>query len=147
VRIPGALDRLIGRGAAPLPRWATAPVALACAAGGTLMALRPFTSVEDLVALAGVNALLAGLLLFVSRDEAIPEPRMLLGLGWIVLGLVMLVRPSFSVRALAIVIGVALVGTGVSDLVRSMAAPVRPGRGAELLVGLASVVFGALALS
>jgi uncharacterized membrane protein HdeD (DUF308 family)/acetyl esterase/lipase len=147
VRVTAALDRLIRRPVALLPVWAVVPVALLCVLGGVALALRPFTSVEGIVVLAGINAILSGALVLTSRDDATLERGTLLGLGWVVLGVVVLAWPSLSVAALAIVIGAALVVNGLSDVVGAVSGKQRSERVAALIGGVASVVFGVLALA
>jgi uncharacterized membrane protein HdeD (DUF308 family) len=69
VRVTAGLDRLIRRPVALLPVWAVVPVAVLCLVGGVILALRPFSSVEGLVVLAGINAILTGALISASSPE------------------------------------------------------------------------------
>jgi uncharacterized membrane protein HdeD (DUF308 family) len=129
-----------------LPWWGVVPVAVALVVLGTILIFRPFTSVDVLVLLAGVVAIVTGVLILVSPDERSQAYRWLVGLAWIVLGIVVLAWPGLSVQALAVIVGVALVVNGVADIVKGLTGrheePV-----AEVIGGLASIVFGVLALS
>ena len=129
-----------------LPAWVVMVVALACVVLGTVLTLRPFTSTELLVLVAGLVAIATGALTLVSSDGRAPALRWLLGAGWIVLGIAVLAWPGLSVEALAVVVGVALVVDGVVDIVRAVTGRVAE-PAAELLGGAASVVFGVLALT
>jgi uncharacterized membrane protein HdeD (DUF308 family) len=111
-----------------------------------VLIFRPFTSVDVLVLVAGIVAILTGVLTLVSPEERAPAYRWLVGVGWIVLGVAVLVWPNVSVRALAVVVGVALVVNGVVNIVEALTGrteePVT-----EFIGGLASIVFGVLALA
>jgi uncharacterized membrane protein HdeD (DUF308 family)/acetyl esterase/lipase len=146
VTIRAAIDRLLRSPVAQLPLWARVIVAVACVAGGAVLTFRPFTSVEVLVLLAGVNAILTGALTLFSRDEKSPAYPWVLGLGWIALGVVLLARPGLGVDTLAVIVGVALVVNGALDILKALAGRVEE-RAAEFLSGAAAVVFGILALS
>jgi hypothetical protein len=100
-----------------------------------------------LVLLVGINAVLTGALMLVSHDEAAPPRRALLGAGWLIVGVAVLAWPSLSLAALAVVVGVALVVSGLVDVLRTVAGRQRSERASVLIGGLASIVFGVLALS
>ena len=129
-----------------LPWWVVVPVALALVVLGTILIFRPFTSVDVLIFFAGVIAIVTGVLTLVSPDERSEAYRWLVGVAWIVLGIVVLAWPGLSVEALAIIVGVALVVNGVGDILKAVTGrheePV-----AEVIGGLASIVFGVLALT
>jgi len=128
-----------------LPAWVVALVALACVAGGVVLIFRPFTSVDVLVLVAGIVAIVTGVLTLVSPEERPPAFRWLVGVGWIVLGVAVLAWPNVSVRALAVVIGVALVVNGVVNIVEALTGRTEEPL-TEFIGGLASIVFGVLAL-
>jgi uncharacterized membrane protein HdeD (DUF308 family)/acetyl esterase/lipase len=113
---------------------------------GTVLALRPFTSAEVLVLLAGLGSIASGVLTLTVVEDRSVLHRLVVGVGWAVLGVVILVWPDLSVESLAVVVGVALVVDGLVDGVKALT-----GRSeeptAELIGGGASVVFGVLALS
>lgn len=129
-----------------MPAWAVAVVAVTCVVGGAVLMLRPFTSVEVLVLVAGLVAVVTGTLTLVSHEERSAAYRVLVGGGWIVLGVVILAWPGLGVDALAVVVGVALLVHGAADVVRAVTR--RCGDWpAELLGGVATAMFGILALS
>jgi hypothetical protein len=84
--------------------------------------------------------------MLISPEERAAKYGLLLGIGWIVLGVVLLARPGTGVDALAVVVGVALVVNGIVEIVKAIARrqdePV-----AEFIGGASSIVFGVLALS
>jgi uncharacterized membrane protein HdeD (DUF308 family) len=129
-RLP-VLKRLVDQ----LPAWAVALIAVICVIGGVVLTVRPFTSVEVLVVLVGINSVLTGALMLVSCDDAAPGRRVLIGVGWLVLGIAILAWPSLSMAALAVVIGVALVVSGLVDVVRVVAQRQRSERAAVLIGG------------
>lgn len=143
-----ALRSLVAR----LPLWAIAIVAVLCIVGGGILTLSPFTSASVLALLIGLNAMATGALMLVAREEAPAAHSALFGVGWLLLGLVILARPGLTVVALAIVVGVALLVTGLMGIVGALAVTEqRPTTWDDLaatLVGsLASMIFGILALS
>jgi uncharacterized membrane protein HdeD (DUF308 family)/acetyl esterase/lipase len=136
------LNRLVSR----LPWWVVVIVAVACVAVGAVLTVRPFTSVDVLVVVAGIAAIVTGVLALVSADERAPAYQWLVGVGWIVLGIAILAWPGLSVEGLAVVVGVALVVNGIAEIVKAFTGP-REEPAAELIGGAASIVFGVLALS
>jgi uncharacterized membrane protein HdeD (DUF308 family) len=127
MRVTAAIDRLIRAPVAWLPVWAVLPVAVLCVVGGAVLTLRPFSSVETLVALVGINAILAGVLTLVSPAERSPSYRWLPGAGWVVLGIVVLVWPGLGVDALAVIVGVALVVNGAAGIATAVRADMASG--------------------
>ncbi|HWL43656.1 MAG TPA: lipase family protein [Ilumatobacter sp.] len=137
------LKRLVDR----LPVRATVLIAVACVAGGVALTLRPFTSVEVLVLLAGINAVLTGVLALASPDAQSSAHRWLVGGGWIVLGAVILAWPGLTVGALAVLIGLGLVAHGLVDVAGGVTGRVDGERSVAILEGLTAIVFGVLALA
>ena len=78
-------------------------VAMACVVLGAILTLRPFTSIDLLVPVAGLVAIATCALTLVSGDERAPAYRWLVGVGWIVLGVMVLAWPNLTVRALALI--------------------------------------------
>lgn len=130
-----------------LPRWVIAVIAVACVVIGTVLTMRPFTSVEVLVTFAGASAVLTGVLALAGRESRSWMQRWLIGTGWVVLGVAILAWPGLSVDALAVVVGVGLVVHGFVDVFGALNGRVRDERAATLVGGLAAVVFGVLALA
>jgi hypothetical protein len=98
------MDSLLRRPVSRLPRWAAIVVALACVVGGVVLIFRPFTSVEVLVVLAAVNAVLTGALMLTAAEGRRSRSQLLVGLGWIVLGIVLFTRLGIGVDALAVIV-------------------------------------------
>jgi uncharacterized membrane protein HdeD (DUF308 family)/alpha-beta hydrolase superfamily lysophospholipase len=143
LRAVAMMDRVLAR----LPRPVVAIVAVVCVAGGVVLTVRPFTSVEVLVLLVGINAVLTGVLMLADRDAEPSTRRLVVGGAWVLLGVGVLAWPGLSVAALAVVVGVGLVVNGILDAVHAVTGRGRPERVALFLGGLTSVVFGVLALS
>jgi len=137
----------LGRIVSRLPAWVVVVIAVACVVLGAVLTFRPFTSVDVLVLVAGLVAIVTGALTIVSdEEERSPAYRWLVGVGWIVLGVVVLAWPGLTVEALAVVVGVALVVNGLLDIVRALTGRAEEWA-AELIGGLATVIFGVLALT
>lgn len=144
--IRSGMDSLLRRPVSRLPRWAAIVVALACVVGGVVLIFRPFTSVEVLVVLAAVNAVLTGALMLTAAEGRRSRSELLVGLGWIVLGIVLFTRLGIGVDALAVIVGVALLVNGAIDVLQGLTGRAEE-RVAELLGDATSIVFGVLALS
>ena len=130
-----------------LPRWIAAAVGLLVAALGVVLALRPFTSLSVLVVLVGVGLILTGVatLTELRRGEG-GAGTIAIGTGWIVAGLAVAVWPDIRIQVLAVVVGIVLVVAGVLDVVAGLRGTARD-RFASVVGGVASVIFGVLALS
>jgi uncharacterized membrane protein HdeD (DUF308 family) len=73
-----------------VPIWVAAVGAIACVVLGAVLTFRPFTSVEVLVTLAGVVAIVTGVLNLASIEEGSPAHHGLLGVAWILFGVAIL---------------------------------------------------------
>lgn len=130
-------------------RWRFAIGVLAVAVGAVVLT-RPATSLGLLAALIGAAMLVAGLLELMGRDgddgRAPWLSRVVAGL-WGAGGLLVLVWPALTVRAVALVVGIALIVSGVRGVLGGIRArALLDARVAELALGVAGVVFGLLAL-
>lgn len=121
-------------------------VAIAAIVLGAVLATRPYTSVSALVALTGATAVLTGLLQFLSSTGRSARLDVVLGAAWVVVGVVILLWPDLSVRALAVVVGVGMVIGGLTRIVGGVRGT-RDERIASVLLGAASVILGVLALA
>ncbi len=128
-------------------RCVAGAVGLLVAALGTVLALRPFTSLSVLVALVGIGLILTGVatLTELRRGEG-GAATIAIGAGWIVAGLAVAAWPDIEIRALAVVVGIVLVVAGALDVVAGLRRTARD-RFASVVGGAASVIFGVLALS
>lgn len=131
----------------PIHRVAQALLGVLCIAVGGALTLRPFTSLGVLVVFVGACFLASGLSeLWDARDGPRAPVAVAAGLGWLAAGAVVLAWPGITIHALAIVVGVSMLAGGVARLtgaIRNRAAD----RVTASLSGVASLVFGALALS
>lgn len=126
--------------------WVGVLVGAVCAALGVVVLTRPFDSLSVLVVVIALGAFLVGVGSVVEhRDAANRRPGIVAGVLWIVLGVVVLVWPSITVGALALVVGVALILGGLLDIVSGVRRSTDE-RVAAVLGGAASVVFGGLAI-
>jgi uncharacterized membrane protein HdeD (DUF308 family)/alpha-beta hydrolase superfamily lysophospholipase len=140
-----ALARLHAR----MPEWVRIVVAVAALVLGVVIVIRPTTALDILAWLIGGGMVLTGVLDLTGRaDEAHrPRWRTLTGFAWLIGGLIVLIAPGLTVRALATVVGVLLFAGGIAALVAVF------GRGrtidariADAAFGGAGVIFGVLAL-
>ncbi|NTU81277.1 MAG: hypothetical protein HGA45_18165, partial [Chloroflexales bacterium] len=99
-----------------------------------------------LTLLSAAGLLLTGLSELSDPADALDaRARVSVGLGWIGLGLAVLLWPGLSLRVLAITVGLAMVGSGAARIVAGLRGTTDV-RLASLLLGSASVVLGATAL-
>lgn len=135
-------------GATSGPRWWIGGLAgLACAVFGAVLMFRPFDSLTVLVAVVAVVAVVVGASeLAESRRARLGWPGLVGGLVWISLGVVVIAWPGITVRALAVVVGVALVVGGLLDVVAGLRGSTDQ-RFAAVVSGAASAIFGVLAIS
>lgn len=130
-----------------LPWWLGSFLGLACGALGAFSVFRPFTSLSVLVAVVAIGAFLMGVSsLATSRYSSRRWPEALAGALWIAVGVIVLVWPDITTRSLATVVGVALLVGGVLDVVAGVRGSTDE-RLAAVIGGVASAVFGVLALS
>jgi len=130
-----------------LPRWVSLVAGLACAVIGAVLVTRPFTSLSVLVALVAAGLLVTGVMdLASARFSPSPAVTVAAGVGWVVAGIVVLAWPGITIFALAIVVGISMIIGGAARIISAVWGTADQ-RVAAALSGLASVIFGALALS
>ena len=130
-----------------LPRWASLSVGLVCVVLGTVLAFRPFTSLSVLVVLTAAALMVTGVMELASaRTSQPPVIAVIAGLGWLAAGIVVAGWPGITVLALAIVAGISMIAGGAARTAAAWRGTADQ-RVAAALSGLASVIFGALALS
>jgi uncharacterized membrane protein HdeD (DUF308 family)/alpha-beta hydrolase superfamily lysophospholipase len=128
-------------------RWLRVALGLLCTTVGAVLTVGPFASLAVLVALAVAGLILTGMAELgragrVGRAGRTPE--VLTGLGWLVVGIGVVVWPGLTIRVLALVIGVSLIVAGAVAAVLA----IRAGEGVRaLLLGTISVILGIVALS
>ncbi|EWT02086.1 hypothetical protein N865_07315 [Intrasporangium oryzae NRRL B-24470] len=130
-----------------LPRWLSGLLGLLCILVGAFLVLKPFSSLAMLVLVIVVGLVLTGL--GELSDDDPPGGRRLAvarGVVYLLAAVVVLVWPGATIRVLSVVVGIALVVGGVLDVVgaRRLSGTTRWN---ALVSGIASVVFGLLALA
>ncbi len=130
-----------------LPGWLTVILGLLCVGLGAVVISRPATSLGLLVLLTGLGFLLAGALGIIAAGRAPRRgPAVALGAVWGLVGIVVLVWPGITTVALAVVVGMALVVWGAVSALSALSEGTADERLAGAALGVASIVFGVLAL-
>lgn len=128
------------------PRWAGLILGLICVLLGATLVTRPFQSLAVLVLLVAAGLILAGLSELADRADGVDRrPAAVAGIAWVALGVAVLLWPGLSLRALAAIVGVALVVSGVARAGSALRGATDE-RAAALLLGAASATLGAVAL-
>jgi uncharacterized membrane protein HdeD (DUF308 family)/alpha-beta hydrolase superfamily lysophospholipase len=129
-----------------LPWWVTMLLGLACAGLGTYLVFRPFASLSVLLTIVVVGAFLSGVTTILASRWASPRwPSLVAGGLWIAAGIVLVAWPDITTRAVAGVVGIALVVGGILDIAAGLRGSTDE-RLAAVIGGTASMVFGVLAL-
>jgi uncharacterized membrane protein HdeD (DUF308 family)/pimeloyl-ACP methyl ester carboxylesterase len=126
-----------------------AVVGLAAVVIGAVLVTRPFSSLGVLVVLVGVAAGASGVMELIDAGPG-RRPRWLevtAGLGWLVVGAIALLWPDITIRTLAVLVGVWMVVSGALRFLAAMRSPTLDERLAAALLGIASMITGALALA
>ncbi len=130
-----------------LPWWVGSLLGLACAVLGVVLVFRPFTSLSVLVVVVAIGAFAMGVSEVADAIRSVRRgPALLGGVLWIASGVVVLAWPDITAKALAIVVGVSLIVGGVVDVAAGLRGSTDE-RVAAVIAGLASMVFGVLAIS
>lgn len=134
-------------GSRPQARWIAGIVGALCVLLGAVLIAHPFRSVAVLVLAVAVGMVVAGAGEMTSaRGSAVPRAAVLVGVVWVVAGLVVGLLPGVAIATITVLTGVALIVAGVVDVVTGL-------RGAAdqrvtiIVRGVAGVIFGVLALS
>ncbi len=130
-----------------LPRWVVLVVGVLAVLVGATLIFRPFASLAVLRLLVVVGLVVLALA-ELSEDPQSADRRAarLKALGWAAAALVVLLWPGLSLKALAVVVGVALVLDGVGDVLGALRRTTSE-RLAALIHGIAGVLLGVLALA
>jgi uncharacterized membrane protein HdeD (DUF308 family) len=141
--------RSMGRAVLRAPGWLRVALALACIALGAALLTRPLLSLGTLVVLIGATLIVSGIadLVTASRADSAAAARFVVAAAWIIAGVVVIAWPGVTVRVLAIVVGVMLAISGVRHLIGAVRGGPVDARIADVLLGLAGIVVGALALA
>lgn len=150
-RGPWLLQRWVAR----LPRWVHLILGTAVLVLGAVVLVRPTTSLGELALLFGAGLILIGILEFEGgADGAGREPasrgHVAVAALWIGAGVLVLVWPGLTVRALSVVVAAGLLANGLFSLVtafsRDTSTSTSDSRLASGLLGIAGIAFGLLAL-
>lgn len=125
-------------------RWFRSTLALAAIVLGVVLLTRPTTALGVLALLIGAGLVVAGLLDLVDDTSGAVR---VAAIAWVAAGLVVLVLPGLTVRLVALVVGIGLIVNGVLTAASLLRETTLDGRLAAAGLGLAGVVFGALALA
>lgn len=129
-----------------MPRWFTFALGAVCMLVGLTLVTRPFQSLAVLILLSAAGLILNGIGELLDRDDATDaRPTTIVGIAWILFGLALLVWPGLSLRTLALLVGLATVGSGAARVLAAFRGTTDY-RAAALLLGIASSILGALAL-
>ncbi len=130
-----------------VPWWIGGALGLVCAVVGAVLMVRPFDSIRVLVAIVAVGAFLMGFsALAESRRATTGRYGAAAGVLWLLLGVLVLAWPDVSTRTVAVLVGLALVVGGLLDAIAGVRGSTDE-RLASIIGGVASVIFGVLALS
>ncbi len=130
-------------------RWAGvlhAAVGAATTVAGVVLTTRPFESLSVLVVLVAVGALVTAGTHAVELARARRRTDIGLAIGWFAVAATVLAWPSATVRAIAVVAGVAMIVAGLERIVAAVSGTTDE-RTVAALRGGADVVLGAVALS
>ncbi|WP_309112758.1 alpha/beta fold hydrolase [Saccharothrix sp.] len=128
-------------------RWIAGVVGALCVLLGAVLVAHPFRSVAVLVLLVAVGMAVAGLgELASARASAMPRVALLVGVAWVVAGLLVILLPGVAIGTITVLAGVALIVAGVVDVVTGLRGAADQ-RVTVVVRGVAAVVFGVLALS
>lgn len=116
---------------------------------GVLLLANPFSAVRVLAIYIAISLILTGIEEWAqSERHSVSWPSRLLGVIWIVTGIVALSWPGVTVWALAVVVAIGLIVGGVAQLIFTLQFRRElPAWGIWGINGVISIVFGVLALS
>ncbi len=128
------------------PWWVSLVVGIAAVVLGAILIVRPLSSLSTLALYLGASFIISGIadLLGAARTAARPLG-WIIGVGWIIAGIVVLVWVGTAIDALPVFLAVVLVVTGVIRAIGVLRGTADE-RATSLILGLADIVFGVLAL-
>ena len=130
-----------------VPWWLILVVGLLCAAIGIALALRPLRSLSLMTWLIAASLLLVGVSrLLAAGATTRPWLSVLVGVVWLVAGLLVIVLPGLTIVMVTVVIAIVLLISGASHLVAALLDQSRD-RLVLAIGGLAQFIFGLLALA
>lgn len=126
------------------PTWLRVILGVLCVVLGLWLILRPVASLSVLVILIAAGLIVTGFARVFDRDAG--TAARILGGVWVALGVAVLFWPGLTVRTLTFLVGMYLIVDGIGDIVDSIRAKTDQ-RVASFIMGLATIVFGVLALT
>ena len=135
---------------AALPRAWRGGIGVLAAGLGASIVFRPTASLGVLALLIGAGFVVTGILELVAARDSTGSARWRIAVAalWITGGVVVLVAPGLTVRAVALAVGLALLVNGVLQVISGcFGGGDADGRVASVLLGLAWIGFGGLALA
>lgn len=129
-----------------MARWLRGAVGVVAVALGAVVVSRPTTSLGVLALLLGAGLVVSAVVELMSDEPA--RWRVTRALVWLGAGVLILVSRGLTVRVVAVVVGVGLIVGGVLRALGGLRRGVTvDARVAALMLGVAEVVFGVLALA
>jgi uncharacterized membrane protein HdeD (DUF308 family)/pimeloyl-ACP methyl ester carboxylesterase len=128
-----------------LSRWVRPVLGVVTIGLGLWVLFRPFASLTLLVVLVAIGLITTGLARFLATEDPTTSAERILGGVWIAAGVAVVLWPNLTVRMLTFVVAIYLIVDGIGDILTG----IRRGhdqRLAALLMGVATVMFGVLAL-
>ncbi len=129
-----------------VPRSAVVVLGSLMVMAGGVLVTRPFASLTVLLLLVSTGCILSGLGELTSGSGTDGRIARIAGAAWIGVGIGILLWPGLGLRGLALVVAVALVVSGMTRLVGTRRGT-EDQRRAAVLLGLASVILGVVALA
>ncbi len=130
-----------------LPWWVVSLLGGACVVLGAVLIAKPFRSLSVLAVVVAATLILTGVSELASgAGFTRPWLSLVVGLVWLVVGVVALSWPGITIHALAIAVGVALVAGGVAKIISAVRSDGEE-RFLHAVTGLTNVVVGGLALT
>jgi uncharacterized membrane protein HdeD (DUF308 family)/alpha-beta hydrolase superfamily lysophospholipase len=117
-----------------------------CVGVGAVLLTRPFGSLAVLIILVAAGSIASGVAEIAgARNEDDRRVSTAVGLGWIALGIGVLVWPGLSLRVLAAIVGIGLIVSGGAKAIGALRGQPDQ-RWAAVLLGAASIILGLIAL-
>lgn len=130
-----------------LARWVTLLLGIISILVGVTLVARPFQSLTVLILLVAIGMIASGLSeLALRNDSPRSTPETIAGIGWILLGLAVQFWPGLSLQTLALVVSIALIGSGFTRILSGFGGETDY-RTAAILLGVCSIILGVVSLS
>lgn len=129
------------------PKWAKALAGLVIVILGFSILFQPFSSLTVMIILIALALVVDGLSKLTNKSETGTEKlSSYFGLALVLGGILVLVWPHITIKAIAIIVGISLLVSGLTDILTAFKGT-RQHRITPAIKGLAVVIFGVLALA